>query len=415
MKSQKTTRRNALLRLAGTGAGLFGLQGMLGSRLLAGGPLLPMSEDGDGAAKKILVMIQLSGGNDGLNTVVPIGDPAYTKQRPRLGIPAKDLHRLDRTHGLHPSLKGLSELYENGRLAVVQGVGYPSPNRSHFKSMDIWHAADPTARDLRFGWLGRAMDLLAREHPGDPDLGINLSDKVPLAMNGTQYKPVSFKQAQSYRYIGEKDETKAFDDLSKHAGKRSAALLDRLRHVAADANKSSREIRKLVLAYKSPVRWPRSQLSSSLQQICALLKGGLSTRVYYSYHNGFDTHVNQARRHAQLLTGLDQALLAFQKDLNRLGLADRVVTCVFSEFGRRVRENGSQGTDHGVAAPVFLVGKPLRGGLYGEQPSLTKLDKGDLIHNVDFRRIYASLLRGVLEVDAKKVLRGSFDPLRFLS
>jgi uncharacterized protein (DUF1501 family) len=387
--------RRALLAAGIGGVGALAL-GRRAAPLLALGGAAQDQDD-------VLIIVQLSGGNDGLNTVAPVGDPAYKRARPRIGLAQKDVLPLASGLGLHPSLKAMHELFGQKQLAVIQGVGYPNPNRSHFKSMDIWHAADPSARDMRYGWLGRALDQMAKGS-SLPELGVNLSEEVPLALNGASYKPVSFQNAAAYSYVGEAAEKPAFEKISNAESKAGNPLLARLRRVAKDAHASSERVRKLARSYKTQVRYPGGPFAASLRQVAALLAGGLGTRVYYTYHNGFDTHVNQAGRHANLLRQFDESIRAFWKDLQRSQLEQRVTVMVFSEFGRRVRENGSGGTDHGVAGTSFVFGGRVRGGLYGESPSLTDTDNGDLKHNIDFRSIYASLCEDVLRVDSKKVL-----------
>lgn len=412
MTSKNNIDRRRFLGLGVAGAGLYALgrpaPSLSALDLVMGEPL--------GKDDKILVIVQMSGGNDGLNTLVPFGDPEYAKARRRIGIPKKDVHQLQAGIGLHPALKGMTELYKAKKLAVLQAIGYPNPNRSHFKSMDIWQAADPSARDLRYGWLGRALDLMERKAGNVPELSINFAENPPLSLNGTSYKPVSFRDPYSYRFAGSRDQDKAFKKISSKKGETKISVLDALRRTAVDAEKSSLSVRSKVQAYKTSVRYPRSQLASSLRTVAGLVSEGLPTRVYYCYHNGFDTHAGQVGRQNNLLTQLDQGLTAFQKDLARLGLEDRVTLMTFSEFGRRVRENQSQGTDHGTAGVSFVLGGGVRGGLYGEPPSLTDLLRGgDLKHGIDFRSLYAELLEGVLDVDAQKVLRGKFDKLGFLA
>ena len=415
MSHKQNIDRRSILGLGVAGAGLWTLR-----------PLQMLSaEEGKASGQEneaddqILIVVQLSGGNDGINTIIPYADPEYGRARRRLRIAETDMLKVDKQRAFHSSLKGMFEIMKSGKLAVVQGVGYPNPNRSHFKSMDIWHSADPTARDLRYGWLGRALDLLSREKSGIPELGVNFAARPPLAMNGVTYKPVSFQDVNSYRYDAPKDQVKAYEKLSTREqtspGKGGGSVLDALRRTAEDARLSSRSVRAKARGYRTPVQYPRSPFANMLKLTAAQIAGGLSARVYYAYHNGFDTHVNQGNRHNQLFLSFDRAITAFVKDMQRLGVYKRVTIMCFSEFGRRVRENQSAGTDHGTAGPVFVIGGRVKGGFYGEQPSLTDLiGGGDLKHNVDFRSIYATLLNGCLGLDAKKVLKGSFATLPIL-
>ncbi len=411
MTSKNSMNRRNFLGLGVAGASLYALgrpRGPLSALDLGMGA--PLSKD-----EKILVIVQMSGGNDGLNTLIPFGDPEYAKARRRIGIPRKDVHQIEAGMGFHPAFKGLTELYKAKKLAVLQAVGYPNPNRSHFKSMDIWHCADPSGRDLRYGWLGRALDEMERGVDKIPELSINFAENPPLSLNGTSYKPVSFRDPNTYRFAGSKDQEEAFKKISSKKGETKLSVLDSLRRTAVDAEKSSLSVRAKAKAYKTPVRYPRTPVASSLRTVASLVSGGLPTRVYYCYHNGFDTHAGQVNRQRNLLTQMDQSLTAFQKDLARLGLEDRVTLMAFSEFGRRVKENQSQGTDHGTAGVSFVLGGSVRGGLYGEPPSLTDLLKGgDLKHGIDFRSLYAELLEDVLDVQSQKVLRGKFAKLGIL-
>ncbi|MCB9880205.1 MAG: DUF1501 domain-containing protein [Planctomycetes bacterium] len=361
---------------------------------------------------KILVVVQLSGGNDGLNTVVPINDPEYAKRRGRLAIARKEAIDIGNGRALHPSMSGLATLFRKNRLAIVEGCGYPSPNRSHFKSMDIWHAGDPSATDLRYGWLGRALD--ACDDPA-PDLAVNVSPRSPLALQGEHYKPISFRDPSAYRYVATKRVSNAFEKVADVAERDANPVLAAVRRTADEALGTSRRIRELALAYDTPQDYPRQAFGSSLRSIAGLIAGGLKSRVYYTYLGSFDTHAGQLQRHANLLTQLDQGLAAFSSDLERLGLADRVCVVAFSEFGRRVAPNASGGTDHGVAGPMFVVGSRVKGGLYGRHPSLVDLDKGDLVHTTDFRRVYATLLDDWMGADSRTVLGAPFESLRFVS
>ncbi|MEZ5989470.1 MAG: DUF1501 domain-containing protein [Planctomycetota bacterium] len=406
--------RRSFLGLGVAGAGLWFL-GRGRDPLLARAIL--QDRDAAGATKdRILVVVQLSGGNDGLNTLVPIGDPEYAKVRPRIRIQPKDALAVGEGFALHPALKGCKELVDGGKLAVIRGVGYPDPNRSHFKSMDIWHSADPTGKDLRFGWLGRALDVLGAKDEAPAELSINFGDNPPLSLNGRRCKPVSFRDPQSYRYVGAKDEESAFKEIAKKREDDPSSVLDALRRTAEDAERTSADVRRRAQEYKTPVRYPGNGLAPSLRIVAGLIAGGLPTRVYYTYHGGYDTHAGQAGRQNNLLTQLDQSLAAFAKDLERQQLLDRVTVLVFSEFGRRVRENQSGGTDHGTASVSLVMGGGVKGGLHGEPPSLTDLLRGgDLKHTVDFRGIYTELLDGVLEVDPAVVLGKRFDKVGFLA
>ena len=392
------TRRD-ILGYAACGAGAWALD-------LAGATRLDAE-----APERVLVVLQLSGGNDGLNTVVPFEDAEYRRARGRLALPAKDLRKIGDGFGLHPSLDGLEQMHKKGRLAIVHGVGYPKPNRSHFESMDIWHSADPTRKDMQFGWLGRALDATQSR----PELAVNIGQRAPLALNGRRYKPISFANVATYRQVGTKEVTESFRRIAEKGRKSGASVLDRIRRTADDAVRTSREMRARAQVYRSPTRYPGTPLARSLRTVAALTAGGSATRVYYVHHGGYDTHTNQGPRHANLLRQLDDALTAFQRDLERQGLDERVSTFVFTEFGRRVKVNGSGGTDHGVAGPAFCIGSRVRGGFHGEHPDLRDLVQGDLKHSVDFRTVYASLLEDWLAMPSKVALRGDFEALKLFA
>lgn len=367
----------------------------------------------------ILVVVQLSGGNDGLDTLVPFGSDDYHRARPRLRRQKQACLEIAPGIGLHGGMKELKAIYDQGELAILQGVGYPNPNRSHFKSMDIWHSGDVSDRPKKSGWLGRLGDLAARKSKG-VDYAVNISAQPPLALQGTEYRPISFRDPNQYRFDGSRGQMTAFEKISKasKARKDRDEILALLGKTAENARKSSRDIRAAARDYRTPVQYPQggrgAGIGGSLRSVAALVNATMPTRVFYVYHGGYDTHNNQVGRHNNLLTQLSQALSAFQRDLKRLGVADRVTTFVFSEFGRRVKENGSAGTDHGAAGLALLMGKKVKGGLVGKMPSLTDLDRGDLKYDLDFRRIYATLLEGWLGVDAAKVLGGQFATLDLL-
>ena len=363
------------------------------------------------ADDRILVVVQLSGGNDGLNTVVPFGDGAYYKARPALGVAEADVLKLDRSGpiGLHPSLAPLKDLYDDGLVGIVHGVGYPNPNRSHFKSMDIWHTADPERGGRGYGWIGRYFDAECDGEPR-PDLCVAMGDQAPLATRGRSFQPISFQDERLFRWSGaELDDriARSYDRINR------AGVIDDvdeaspagfIMRTALDAQVSSDRIRAAMRA-RPLVSYPGNGLGESLKQIALMIRAGLPTRVYYASLGGFDTHAGQPYRHAQLLRQYAEAVSAFQRDIRQQGNASRVVTATFSEFGRRVKQNASQGTDHGTAGAMVVMGEPIRGGLHGRHPSLTQLDSGgDLVHTTDFRSVYATLLKDWLTADPAPVL-----------
>jgi len=396
------------------------------------------------AQDRVLVVIQLSGGNDGLNTVVPFGQKAYYDGRPRLAVAEADALKIDAALvaargqdgiGLHPALQGLHELLHDGQAAVIQGVGYPNPNRSHFASMDVWHAGDTRAAGsgtVAHGWIGRAMDAehAARAQAGAEDHGmacVALGNEAPMATRGREVRPVTFERADAFRWAGgaiHDDLARTYQQLQQPPGRPGAAGRDAPRgaddatafvfRTAMNAQAASDQVRQAVRR-KSEVAYPGNGLAQQLRLVANMIKAELPTRVYYVAMGGFDTHAGQAYRHQNLLTQFSQTVTAFQRELSKTGHSKRVVTMAFSEFGRRVRQNASQGTDHGVAGPMFLFGEHVRPGLRGTHPSLTDLDKGDLVHTMDFRRVYADVLGNWLKIDPAAALPGNFPPAGVLS
>ena len=341
------------------------------------------------AGGRALVVIQLTGGNDGLNTVVPYRQDAYYRSRPSLSLARDALHTLDDEHGFHPRMGGLAKLYSDGDLAVVHGVGYPNPDRSHFRSMEIWHTGDPEPAPGDTGWLGRLADQLAQRQPGSmAALHVGAED-LPQALTGREYFSPTVRNAAGFRlrevasgFADARsrllDSSSGSDDLGflREAAKSTYVAADRMSSLAARDTK---------------VTYPGTELARRLRLVARLIAGDFGTRVFHVSLGGFDTHAKQRKPHADLLGTLSEAVSAFQEDLTEAGAADNVATLVFSEFGRRVRENASGGTDHGAAAPVLVVGRTVNGGIYGEAPNLARLEEGDVPPTTDLRSIYRTL------------------------
>ncbi|UCD74600.1 MAG: DUF1501 domain-containing protein [Phycisphaerales bacterium] len=377
---------------------------------------------------RVLVIVELTGGNDGLNTVVPFGSAEYYQLRPGLAVPSPVapgdsdprsralVLDLSAGLGLHPSLERFKRLYDNGFASVVQGVGYPNPNRSHFASMDIWHTA--RTRGAGNGWIGRCFDSVGGGTPVT-DGEVALGRTAPLALIGEDQKPITFETADMFRWQGG-DLHEALNrpyeritraDLADDVDPDSQLAF--LVRTTRDAQLASDRIRAAV--EKTPmVSYPRTLLARQLSMVGAMIRDEMKTRVYYVSLSGFDTHANQAGRHSNLLRQLGDALYAFQLDLQAQGNSERVLTMVFSEFGRRVAQNASGGTDHGTAAPVYLVGDMVRPGLLGVHPSMSSLDQGDLVFNLDFRCVYAAILEDWMGVDATEVLGRQYKKARIL-
>ena len=386
----------------------------------------------------ILVVLQLAGGNDGLNTLVPYGDDAYHKARPRLAKKEKEIIKLSDHVGLNSFMPFLGSLFKEGDLGIVQGVGYPNPNRSHFVSTSIWETADTNNRSST-GWLGRYFD---NSCPGaDPTVGISFNKTQPESFGATKNPGVCLNSPELYRWIhggGEKAQAEEFfadlnrpdavqdddDDAPNEggsiampaggkvggiSGEGNLAFLER---VALDAQVSSAKILELAAKHKTTVPYDGSPIARNLNLVSRMISGGMPTRVYYVSHGGFDTHNQQLNSHDRLLGQLDSALKSFFTDLKEQGNDKRVVLMTFSEFGRRVSENASAGTDHGKASCLFLAGHGVKGGLHGSHPSLTDLSEGDIKHTVDFRGVYGTLLSDWLkEPDLKPILGAVYPKL----
>jgi uncharacterized protein (DUF1501 family) len=374
----------------------------------------PLSSQPGVPEDRILVVVQLAGGNDGLNTVVPYGSQIYYNLRPGIAIPApgsggdRTALQLDQSAGigLHPNFAGFKELLDEGVANIVQGVGYPNPNRSHFTSMDIWHTADTSGRG--YGWLGRYLDCTCEGAP-KPETGLAIGRAAPLAMQGALQKPVTFERADLFQWLGDDHAPmlgRAYQKINREGTLEEVepeSQLGFLMRTALDAQVSSDRIRAAVA--KDPlVRYPNGGLARELKTVAAMIRDEMPTRVYYVSLGGFDTHANQLGRHANLVRQLGDSLKAFHEDLKAQGNASRVLTMCFSEFGRRVGQNASGGTDHGTAAPMYLMGDMVRPGLLGQHPSMNDLDNGDLKFGVDFRSVYTAILADWMGADANKVL-----------
>ena len=357
---------------------------------------------------KILVILELSGGNDGLNTVVPYGDDAYYRHRPEIGLPKSDLRILDDHFGLNPGMAGLEGLFKDGKMAIVHGCGYDNPSFSHFTSMAYWHTAAPNSGE-EYGWVGRLADDMEPSAPAN--YLVNVAARQSLAVRSKSHVPVVFDQPNRFvreAFHEEKNALERVPDVGNVDNPSRRYLLD----IARSANDASALVRQAWSNYNSPVDYGVNSLD--LPKVVSLIDAGMPTKLYYvSYrNNAFDTHVFQNNVHRRLLTYTSDAVAAFIRDLERIGRADDVALMIFSEFGRRVPENVSLGTDHGAANAMFVVGSKVKGGHYGDLPSLTNLAEGDnLGHTTDFRRVYQTMIQGWLGHDAELgLLNGRFQP-----
>jgi len=370
-----------------------------------------------GDEQRILVVVQLAGGNDGLNTVIPVEADEYYRARPVLAIPKKRALRIKDGLGLHPAASGLKDLFDEGLVAVVQGVGYPNPNRSHFTSTDIWQTADPKLR-RRSGWIGRYFDAACKGcDPPDPIKGVALTKEAPRALQGERFMPLAFDNPDMLTWRpGQRvpEAQTVFEHLNNVGQAPPSAqrpLQQFLQRAALKALIGAEQIRSAA-ARSLRTRGRGQRLGETLSLVARMILADLPTRVYYVSMGGFDTHTSQVGRHERLMRELGDAMRGFIATLRVNKVLDRVLVMTFSEFGRRVQENASGGTDHGEAAPMFLFGSRLRPGVHNRHPDLKKLHRGDLAYVCDFRRVYAAVLRDWLNASPEPILGGRYAPLR---
>jgi uncharacterized protein (DUF1501 family) len=382
-----------------------------------------------GAAKNanskgnVLVVVQLDGGNDGLNTVIPYKDELYKKHRPKLAQPAQQLHKLDDRMALHSAMNGLAKLYQDKQLAVVQSVGYPNPNRSHFESMAIWHTGQVKPSAGTPGWLAKVIDRRNATAGGDaPAMHISAS-LVPQALYGSQRQVPSLLDLEQFRrhlgvpeQAGAKEQRAALDQIAGQSRGKPGSLLQFVEKSTVITYASSARLEGILKNQKVAGGYPEFYgLARRLRLVGQLIKAGVQTSIYYTQLGGFDTHANQQFQHANLLRELSDSVKAFTDDLKKAGESKRVLVLVFSEFGRRLTENASAGTDHGTAAPVLLVGAGTKAGVHGPNPNLQDLDAGgDPKHAIDFREVYATVLDKWLGCPSDKVLGSKFKHLPVL-
>jgi uncharacterized protein (DUF1501 family) len=390
-------------------------------------------------AKPILVVLQMAGGNDGLNTVVPFTNDNYYRARPTLAIKPELTHKLTGEFGLHPAMTGFKEMYDAGMLEVLHGVGYPNPNRSHFHSTDIWQTASPEAPKTQ-GWIGRYFDNSCAG--ADPTVGISIGRQMPLAFQSGRPLGIALENPDSYRFASGDDagdgemSSEAYyrklngPDMLEEGDVNSGASigaapgsamaghhgssLDFLERVALDAQVSSDKILAVTKRVKNEATYPASQIANSLKLVARLIAGDLPTRVFYVSQGGYDTHTNQVPTQQRLLGEMASAVKAFFADLKALGQDQRVMLMTFSEFGRRVSQNANNGTDHGAAAPMFLAGPKVRAGVLGYFPSLAPKDllNGDIRYTTDFRSVYAGVLEQWLGANSEAILGRKFPAVK---
>ena len=367
----------------------------------------------------ILVVIQLTGGNDYLNTLIPYGDPLYYDNRTNVGIPLAEVLPINDYVGLHPAASAIKDLYDDGKVAIINGVGYPTPNRSHFRSMDIWHTCEPDKVGNE-GWLGRVIRDI---DPKSENVltGVNFGRGLPRALALSGVPVASVAVLETYGVLtgitGEPERSEALDVFSRMYAPTigSGPVMDYLGQTGLDALKGADILKTAPDKYESTVEYAETSIGKNLQGIAKVLTADLGTRIFYTQHGGYDTHANQGPAHPKLWTELSQGISDFYADLREHDKADNVLMFVFTEFGRRVKDNGS-GTDHGSGGMALAIGDPVKGGLYSEYPSLKAEDllEGDLHFNFDYRGVYGTMVEKWLGLDAQSVVGGNFEQLGFV-
>lgn len=358
---------------------------------------------------KKLVVIQLSGGNDGLNTIVPYTNDIYYQNRPTIAISKENVLKLNDSLGINNVMSGFKELYDVGQMAILNNVGYPNPDRSHFRSMDIWHSASHANEYLTTGWIGRYLDATCKGC-AMPTGAIEIDDTLSLALKGNDVKGMAMKDVARFHNLAK--QTATFNNPT-FAGNNSN--LNYLYKTLAEANAGAEYLLEKSKVHKSKASYPQTMLGKDLKTIAELLTSGADTSVYYTSHTGFDTHAAQVGQQNKRLQELSEAVTVFVNDLKANNKFDDVCIMIFSEFGRRVKQNAANGTDHGTANNVFIIGNRLKQkGIITENPDLATLDAGDLVFKTDFRSIYSTLLNKWLGADDKRILGGTFETLNFL-
>ncbi len=350
------------------------------------------SQNNLAVGEQCVVFVQLNGGNDGLNTFIPYDNPLYYDLRTKIALNKDVVVGKNNGMAFHPSLKDFAQMQQNGDLTVIQNVGYPEPIRSHFRSQEIWQTATDSNKYNNQGWLGRFLDVQCNGHLSST-AGINLDSIDNLALKGAEPNSITVKNPNQFKIKLNKGENVKLSDNPQ---------LDFVRKIANSITEGSEEIQKALAKSKSEISYPKTELSKNLEWISRLIKGNLNSKVYYTSLSGFDTHDNQLILHERKLKDLNDAIFSFYQDLKQAQLLQNVTVVVFSEFGRRVKDNGN-GTDHGTAAPMFIIGGNNKGAILGKNPNLADLDNGDLKYEIDFRSVYASLLKEKMSFDYSKI------------
>ena len=405
-------KRSSFILGAASGLTLIAKSGTFFSQALAADVVNGAAPD---VNDRVLVLVNMQGGNDGLNTIVPYASREYYDYRPKLSIPATSVLTINDSIGFNPALAALKPMYDRGALALVQGVGYPDPNHSHFRSTEIWQTAQPE-RFERTGWLGRYLDT-TRTAPQSLFCAAALADVLPevLIADHVDVPAIASLRGYGLRSDRNRDQRSALSAFSRDERLPfTSPFLARVSELEGDAQRGSEQLPGLIAGYTTQTRYPNTPIGQSLELAAKMIGSRIGTKIIYVQHGSFDTHTQQRGTQDRLLTQLAEALSAFYADLAAHGNAQRVLTMTFSEFGRRVAENASGGTDHGEAAPLFLLG-PVRGGVYGDHPSLTNLSNGNLGYTVDFRSVYATVIERWLGREASPIIGGSYRTMDFVS
>jgi uncharacterized protein (DUF1501 family) len=406
-----SSRRQFIVQGVGAFGGFMAIDSIFARAARAAGQI---TAPGATAGRSLLV-VNLQGGNDGLNTVIPYGDAAYYRGRPSIGVPPGDVLRIDSSLGLNPKLAGLKALYDGQRVAILQGVHYPNPNLSHFRSTEIWQTAAPD-RYVNTGWIGRYLDDAGT---GKDNLfkGVAIGPVLPKMMVSDKSDVPAIADLRGFNYGAARDEQASADRILFGSGNKysfDSPYLQLVQDIEHDARAASLQLPHLVAGYKPAVAYPKTPFAQGLNLISAIVNADLGTKVFYVSLGSFDTHVAQRVRQDALLDQFASGIDAFYQDLTAHKADDRVLTMTFSEFGRRVQENANRGTDHGTAAPMFLIGGGVKGGIYGDHPSLSDLDFGNLKWHTDFRSVYATILERWLGIKPDVVLGSAFPALNFV-
>ncbi len=382
------------------------------ARALADTPLpgLPGGDD------RVLLLINLQGGNDGLNCIVPHGNPLYYQMRPTLAIPQNDVLAIDANLGFNPQMRALKAMYDKGDVAVVQSVGYPDPDHSHFRSTEIWQTAAPD-RYEHTGWLGRYLDE-AKLPKDNLFNGVAVAQVLPEVLVSNQVDVPSIASLSGYGLVSDRNaiSKRTYSELvTDNQFPFASPYLGHVAEIEDHAQRGSEELPKLVAGYKTDATYPATPLGRSLALVAQIAGSNLGTKVLYVQHGSFDTHVSQKATQDRLLGEFSDAISAFYNDLTSHGNDKKVLTLTFSEFGRRIAENGSRGTDHGEASPLFAIGGGVKGGLYGATPDLSNTNMGNVRFTTDFRSVYATVLERWLGRPSAKILSGNFEQLPIIA